>query len=232
MSLNDDGFVLIKNVFSIDTINSLKNKVKNTRPRAGFSKDVQFMIDIVDQDEYYQYQTDLIDDESHNQINSIVYPHVKKYLKNSVPYGNGIVVVQKPGWVGILPHIDCPYRFEKYNYETSLLGLTVFIPLDNFNIKNGSTAFIKGSHKYHFSDSKCRDRHYTDFFKENYSQIECNIGDLIIWHAKTLHSGMPNLSDQSRSGIAMSYIDQNILNELHELVNDETKKFLEEKDES
>lgn len=226
MSFDNDGFILIKNVFTIDFVNSLKNKVKNIKPHHGFNKNIEFLIEIDNYDEYYQYCTDDLDDKCFHEINSIIFKHVTKYFTNAVPYGNGNVVVQNPGWSGILPHLDCPYRFKKYNYETKLIGLIAFIPLGNFSINNGSTGFVKGSHKYHFNNLKCINGHYTDFFKENFIQLEFNIGDLLIWHAKILHSGMPNFSNEPRSAIAINYVDQNILNDLQTLVNNENAEYL------
>lgn len=221
MCFYNDGVILEKQLFDKQTIENIKQSVSKLKPDHGFDHNLEFVVD-KPKNLYSQYCSENIDDNSFSILNNKIKKIVDQYIEDAVPFGNGNVVVQNSGYNAIMPHLDCPYRFTQYNYEKDLLGVLAFVPLDNFTKENGATGFVKGSHKFQLDNVKCYKGHYNDFYNDNHEQIECEIGDVIIWNAKILHSGMPNHTEYSRAGIAINYVSNSIMDNLYKIMNEQS----------
>lgn len=90
-------------------------------------------------------------------------------------------------------HVDC-MRFIP-NYMTNA---GVFFPLDDFNLENGATYYVKGSHKVKFvQDEK--------FFFENASRLVCKAGDMVVLDALLHHAAGVNNTDRIRHALTMNF---------------------------
>ena len=114
-----------------------------------------------------------------------------------------------PGARGQIPHLDYPYyRFVKPGNKIPFkakknffLNCQVLIPLTKFDKTNGSTAFLKNSHKinkFPFKD---------EFKKKSFSQLNIDIGSFVIFNGLTWHLAQPNYSNsKKRYGILAQYL--------------------------
>ena len=130
-------------------------------------------------------------------------------------------ITTRPGSAKIRAHIDTPYRFEEYARSKSdeLLGVQIIIPLDTFTIENGATCVLPGSHKnrYYYQDIQDNQEEYNDLLITEGFQFVSNPGDCLIYNSRTLHSTMPNNSNEFRSALLLNAIDVNIIARIIEL---------------
>jgi|CoawatStandDraft_6_1074263.scaffolds.fasta_scaffold00705_2 hypothetical protein len=130
-------------------------------------------------------------------------------------------ITTRPGSAKIRAHIDTPYRFEEYARSKSdeLLGVQIIIPLDTFTIENGATCVLPGSHKnrYYYQDIQDNQEEYNDLLITEGFQFVSNPGDCLIYNSRTLHSTMPNNSNEFRSALLLNAIDVNIIARIKEL---------------
>ena len=101
-----------------------------------------------------------------------------------------------PGARGQSPHIDYPYNYTYENgaeipFETKgnfLFNCQTLIALNDFNLNNGSTAFLEGSYKKLIFPNKDSNKKY------KFKQIRAPKGSLILFNGLTWHTSMPNYS--------------------------------------
>jgi len=97
-------------------------------------------------------------------------------------------------------HQDIRY----WNYENDNL-ISIWLSLDSEYLENGLLEFIPGSHKMHFKPEQF-DEHlnFREDIKENIEIIEKKVhtnlekGDVVIFHAKTLHHANKNITDKAK----------------------------------
>jgi ectoine hydroxylase-related dioxygenase (phytanoyl-CoA dioxygenase family) len=84
---------------------------------------------------------------------------------------------------------------ENGNYDDSVMVhylqpfyFTILIPLVPLNKTNGTTEFIKGSHKLTYDEAK----------EKEHIRIDTNIGDIIIFDGRIFHRGRENNSNEKR----------------------------------
>lgn len=130
-------------------------------------------------------------------------------------------ITTRPGSAKIRAHIDTPYRFEEYARSKSdeLLGVQIIIPLDTFTIENGATCVLPGSlkNRYYYQDIQDNQEEYNDLLITEGFQFVSNPGDCLIYNSRTLHSTMPNNSNEFRSALLLNAIDVNIIARIKEL---------------
>lgn len=102
------------------------------------------------------------------------------------------IITNEPGNTHIKPHIDSPYRFPKWWDEDELLGVQCIIPLCQFTKENGGTGLLPNSHNTRWVVKDSYAGKYNEEFLANVDQPEMNVGDVLIYHPRTLHSTMPN----------------------------------------
>ena len=130
-------------------------------------------------------------------------------------------ITTRPGSAKIRAHIDTPYRFEEYarSENDELLGVQIIIPLDKFTIENGATCVLPGSHRnrYYYQDIQDNQEEYNDLLTTEGFQFVSNPGDCLIYNSRTLHSTMPNNSNEFRSALLLNALDVNIITRIKEL---------------
>lgn len=102
------------------------------------------------------------------------------------------IITNEPGNTYIKPHIDSPYRFNKWWDEDELLGVQCILPLCKFTKENGGTGLLPNSHNTRWVVKDSYAGKYNDEFLAGVVQPEMDIGDALIYHPRTLHSTMPN----------------------------------------
>ena len=89
-------------------------------------------------------------------------------------------------------HVDCPRFIPGY-----LTNMGVIFPLDDFSAENGATRFLPGSHLRPEQPS-------VGEFDRNSEQIRCKAGDMIVFNARTWHSGGVNQTHQPRHSLTIN----------------------------
>jgi hypothetical protein len=130
-------------------------------------------------------------------------------------------ITTRPASSKIRAHIDTPYRFEEYARISNdeVFGIQCIIPLDKFTLENGATCVLPGSHSemYYYKDIEENQSDYDEMLVNDGFQFVSNPGDALMYNARTLHSTMPNKSENFRSALLINALDVNILKRIREL---------------
>ena len=118
------------------------------------------------------------------------------------------IITNEPGNTFVKPHIDTPYRFDRWWASTELLGVQCIIPLCDFTRENGGTGVLPGSHTRSWVVKDSYAGKYNEEFLAGVHQPEMSLGDVLIYHPRTLHSTMPNLTDQPRRALLIHITSQ------------------------
>ncbi len=111
------------------------------------------------------------------------------------------IITNEPGNTYIKPHIDSPYRFDRWWNEDELLGVQCIIPLCKFTAENGGTGVLPNSHNTRWVVKDSYAGKYNEEFLAGVVQPDMNVGDVLIYHPRTLHSTMPNQTDTPRRAL-------------------------------
>ena len=139
-------------------------------------------------------------------------------------------ITTRPGSAKIRAHIDTPYRFEDFARTSNdeLFGVQIIIPLDQFTLQNGATCILPGSHKsrFYYKDIEDNQEEYNNLLTTQGFQFVSNPGDALIYNSRTLHSTMPNNSNEFRSAMLINALDVNIIKRTREVdMNTKTARF-------
>lgn len=128
-------------------------------------------------------------------------------------------ITTRPGSSKVYAHIDTPYRFEEFSQVDRTLGVQIIIPLDPFNLENGATAFLPGSHKekYDFRDMETNREVYNSLLLREGMQFVARPGDVLMYDGRTLHSTMPNGSQEFRSALLINVLEKSIIDRVRQL---------------
>jgi hypothetical protein len=140
-------------------------------------------------------------------------------------------ITTRPKSQKIRAHIDTPYRFEDYAHTSNdeVLGVQCIIPLDRFTIENGATCVLPGSHsnRFYYKDIEDNQEKYNDLLTTQGFQFVSSPGDALIYNSRTLHSTMPNNSEDFRSALLINALDVNIMKRIKEVdMSNKTAKFI------
>lgn len=124
------------------------------------------------------------------------------------------VISNEPGNKYVKPHIDSPYRFDKWHDVSELLGVQCIVPLCQFNKETGGTGLYPGSHLKNWIVQESYRGTYTEEFLANVVQPEMEPGDVLIYNPRLLHSTMPNLSSNTRRALLTHITTQEMVREL------------------
>ena len=139
-------------------------------------------------------------------------------------------ITTRPGSAKIRAHVDTPYRFEDFARTSNdeLFGVQTIIPLDQFTLQNGATCVLPGSHKnrFYYKDIEENQEEYNNLLTTQGFQFVSNPGDALIYNSRTLHSTMPNNSNEFRSAMLINALDVNIIKRIREVdMNTKTARF-------
>lgn len=127
------------------------------------------------------------------------------------------IITNEPGNTHIKPHIDSPYRFEQWWDSDELLGVQCILPLCKFTRENGGTGLLPNSHNTQWVVKDSYAGKYNQEFLAGMIQPEMDIGDVLIYHPRTLHSTMPNETDTLRRALLIHITSSKMVKQLREL---------------
>ena len=217
----EHGFATWSTVINHGTLNNLyffKDVWDN--PQRGHSCDDKYHHTYANDIQWGNYWTESLSD--HTEVLSISSSirHVINQLLDEPVFYHSDVSVLMPGSTTIRPHVDTPYRHEPWNHKINQrLGVQVAIPMQEFELTAGHTAFLPGSHRKYWNIRDCYNGVHTDEFKSGAVQPELAFSDVIIWDARTLHSQMPNPTNTPRYVLLLNYVEKRIYNQLNEFEN-------------
>lgn len=128
-------------------------------------------------------------------------------------------ITTRPHSQKIYAHIDTPYRFEEFSKVDRTLGVQIIIPLDDFTLENGATAYLPGScnMKIDYRDLEEFRDVYNDMLVDSGTQFLSKPGDVLMYDSRTLHSTMPNNSNEFRSALLINILEKDIIPRVREL---------------
>jgi len=140
------------------------------------------------------------------RIEEIVRPNIAKYF-NPVKFHFGNILIKMPGEESYTyPHQDWTF----VDFEESR-AVTVWIPLQDTDETNGTLGFIRGSHNYLKKPVGSPVRQFYSNCTFNFPQfyglcdfIPVKTGEMLIFDCRTVHSAVPNSSNQKRIAISFS----------------------------
>ena len=237
--LDEDGVVIIDSVFDKTSLNSLNEIASSIPPFVGTCKtrgwlDNYAVEKILNEGIEIDWAYNWSQIPKDNQfINEVLFPTLNKIadsLFEDKDWGwqttNLYIVSNYPHDELVYPHFDAPYlwpqrldvQMAKY-LDKGVLSVTFMIPLIEFTIENGATAFVRGTHKYvhdtlDWEESK---EHRQRFFLDNYIQPSVPLGSLSCFYGNCLHSIMQNKSKEIRRAVIIRAIRKDALDEMDRL---------------
>ena len=125
-------------------------------------------------------------------------PIMNAYIKNLLApsciiyaYQSSSAPPQK-GNYGSRIHVDCPRFIPNY-----ITNIGVILPLDDFTNENGGTRYLPGSHLQEALPSE-------EYFDRNYSTVECNAGDMIVFNSRLAHATGTNQTITTRHALTIN----------------------------
>jgi len=130
-------------------------------------------------------------------------------------------ITTRPGSAKIRAHVDTPYRFEEYARTSNdeVFGVQCIIPLDPFTLQNGATCVLPGSYrdKFYYKDIEESQEEYNNLLTTQGFQFVSNPGDALMYNSRTLHSTMPNNSNEFRSALLINALSVEIIDYIKEV---------------
>lgn len=114
----------------------------------------------------------------------------------------------------IKPHIDSPYRFDRWHNEVELLGVQCIIPLCPFTKENGATGLLPDSHKKDWVVLESYRGVYNEEFLAGVVQPPMLLGDALVYNPRMLHSTMPNTTESTRRALLIHITSQSMVEQL------------------
>jgi ectoine hydroxylase-related dioxygenase (phytanoyl-CoA dioxygenase family) len=123
--------------------------------------------------------------------------------------------VANPGAQYIRAHVDIPYIYEPWRNIHALLGLQMIIAIDDFTLDNGATAYLPRSHNNTELDiSEIGTEKLNEALLHRGERLAVRAGGLLIYHPRTLHSTMPNITNEPRRALLFNAVETSIVDQL------------------
>lgn len=117
----------------------------------------------------------------------------------------------------IKPHIDSPYRFDKWHDSFDLLGVQCIFPLCKFTKENGGTGLLPNSHKKNWVVKDSYAGVYNEEFLAGVVQPIMDIGDMLMYHPRVLHSTMPNKTTEPRRALLIHITEETMIDQMRSI---------------
>ena len=184
-----NGYAIVKSEFSFDKINKLANVLSSSQKKYIQKYGIAFLKSINEQDQIRLPMSidisflDIAKDKNLNNVLKRLIPG--RYVLNQQ---NGVVNPPKKQFDQAKWHRDLPYQHYTSNRP---LAINALLCLDEFNIENGATSVIPGSHLHSDFPSE-------DFIKNNIVQLEAKRGDFLVLDSMLFHKAEKNKSNKVR----------------------------------
>lgn len=214
---HEDGFVVVRNVFWPSEM-AVINRAIDSNPL--MQEKATELLERCRSGDRPSFETIFVwNDTSGNDLFSLatrsnkLFDRLEFFFNDEIYDYHNKVVLKYPGTVGFSYHQDYGYWYGMGNLFPDMA--TVFIAVDPATRENGCLKLIKGSHKCgrldhvqfnETSDSGVEIERVNQIKKildEVY--IELNVGDVVIFHANTLHGSDDNISTKPRIALLGTY---------------------------
>lgn len=207
---NDDGCLLIKNLFSKEEIEPLQNSIKK------FSQMKSEDWEKGKEMPYYETSTTNNDDrilcriekyvDYHPEFRDIVYSRkildcVEDILGEPCVLFKDKINFKRPGAGGFRPHQDVQARWDDFVKYT----LNVLISTDKSTPENGCLEVAKGHHKRGLIGNYDRPLEGKDLNGMIFEKVPTEVGDVLFFDHFTPHQSKSNKSNEPRSNIYLTY---------------------------
>ena len=207
---NLNGFVLKKQLFSLDEIKKLDNFINTNSDREQKANETKSSTGNLKISLWNNPSEDLIGNFSTNE--RIVRP-MENYLGDEVYHYHSKIIWKRPGDGGFDWHQDYGYWYHNACLYPDMASC--FIMLDRATKKNGCLKLLKGSHKVgRISHDISEDKPEQTADMERISQLEkrheciyvsAEPGDALFFHSNLLHSSDANKSKKSRRTLIVCF---------------------------
>lgn len=213
------GFDIFKNLIDVELLDKINRKQELLIPHRGHALNHKYYpADKIQEctDLGVWWSQELSDWPEVNDVINILISHVGSLFDNPGCYIADIIT-NEPGNTHIKPHIDSPYRFDRWWDSDELLGVQCILPLCDFRKENGGTGLLPNSHNTRWVVKDSYAGKYNEKFLDGVVQPEMSVGDVLMYHPRTLHSTMPNLTDSPRRALLIHITSQEMVKQLRSL---------------
>ena len=221
MRLSDEGYITLQNVLDPLTIRQFHLFARNSANiHRGNGVDGKYYSEHDGQREYDVWWTVQPPREMWQPIVELLSSTISTFFEDR-EWDIHVVdcITTRPNSSKVYAHIDTPYRYEEFADVNRTLGVQVIIPLDDFTLENGATAYMPSSHKmkFDFRDMENDREKYNTMLLDQGIQFVSKAGNVLMYDGRTLHSTMPNKSDKFRSGLLVNVLEKDIISRVREL---------------
>jgi hypothetical protein len=192
-TFNRDGYIIVENLLDGDEAFRLRD-ICDAIPQ-GVN---------VDSDEWWTDYSYNFDEQDKEFLDTVTekQKHIADILfQGNENYSSGAAgfKVTNPSGGKIAPHFDTPYdRPEYYNDFGAPKCIQGCILVDKFDHTNGGTMIWPGSQYIEFDYVKVLNGEYNEQFLQNGVSVTAAAGSAMFFHARVMHSTMPNNSSNKR----------------------------------
>lgn len=139
-------------------------------------------------------------------IVELVFPHIEKHIKNICPI-TGTFMAKSAKTYAVQAHQDWTF----VNDEPSKSSYTCWLPLVNTHEENGMMGFYPKSHLQFLHPRASPTPHIGQNFPQSediYKHIKYvpqQAGQAAVFNHRTIHASLPNITDQDRPAIGLSF---------------------------
>lgn len=190
------GFSVVKSQFTSNQIKSFSKLLDSVHKEYISKYGLHFLKSINEQDQIrlpMSINIKFLEVAKDNNLNGVLKQLIPgRYVLNQQ---NAVVNPPKKQFDQAKWHRDLPYQHYTSNRP---LAINALLCLDEFNIENGATSVIPGSHLHSDFPSD-------NFIKENIVQLEAKKGDFLVLDSMLFHRAEKNKSDNARRAVNNVY---------------------------
>jgi ectoine hydroxylase-related dioxygenase (phytanoyl-CoA dioxygenase family) len=220
-TIKEQGYCVVRNVIDVDAVAALDRLHDLLIPQRGHDFDaVYFPKNKLDQTQALAvwWSQQVVNWPTVEKINSTLMSLTQGWFDNQDIYVSD-VISNEPGNKFVKPHIDSPYRFDRWHDVTELLGVQCIVPLCKFDKESGGTGIYPTSHLKNWIVQESYRGTYTQEFLANMIQPEMLPGDVLIYNPRLLHSTMPNSANATRRALLTHITTREMVKELKKVDN-------------
>ena len=210
----NDGYTIIPEFLDRADLKKVVDLERNTSPWKGLHKEFGWQNEkIFDKQDYVHYWSVQVKKQTH-WLQEKLHPIVSDIMQTNYKWFLVDFHTTNPGSDYILAHIDTPYQFRPWNHITELIAVQCLIAVDDFTHESGGTRLVTGSHKIQTLVEDIGTKELDDKLLAEGSDFVAPAGSIIIYHPRTIHSTMPNMSNKSRSALLLCAVRPDLIDSL------------------
>jgi ectoine hydroxylase-related dioxygenase (phytanoyl-CoA dioxygenase family) len=213
----DKGYLVVRNVFSTEEMQVVKDVILNHAYMNEVSANLKQKIETGKRPSFESIfvWNDTARDDVFAKVTrrAAIFDRLEHFFRDRIYVYHNKITLKYPGVVGFRYHQDYAYWYDMGCLYPDMA--TVLIAVDPASRKNGCLKMLTGSHKLgrinHVFDDGVSDSGVNperlalleDRLEEEY--VELASGDIVLFHANTLHGSDDNLSEDSRIALLGCY---------------------------